>query len=171
MTDKEMEVFFKKVEKKAFLIIKMSVKDEDNAFDILQDSMLSFISSYKSKEIEEATPLFYKIVQNKIKDWHRKQILTLKIFFKDEEEEIEPISEDNPLIIFERYRFLSDMQREIDLLSNRQKEVFLLKTIEEFTFKEIAEILSSNENTIKTHYKRAIDILKNKFYGENYEKF
>lgn len=63
------------------------------------------------------------------------------------------------------------VKAELDRLSPEQKEIIILKTWEDYKFHEIAKILSTSENTIKSHYYRALKILKaniEKQYGKQY---
>lgn len=47
-------------------------------------------------------------------------------------------------------------------LSSKQRQIVILKCCSQLTFREIAKIIHSPESTVKSRYKRAIDILRKK---------
>jgi RNA polymerase sigma-70 factor (ECF subfamily) len=168
MNENEVNRFLKGIEKKSLTIIRYHTKNSDDSFDILQDSMISFVSKYSKVKEEEAAPLFYRITQNKINDWHRKKSSFLKIFNPEKNiEDVNIIDEKGTLE--EDYGSFYNTKKikiVIDKLSKRQKEVFLLKVIEEFTSEEVGKILKCSESSVKTHYKRAVDILRDELSDE-----
>ena len=66
-----MEQFLKSVERRAFRMAQIATGTRDDALDVLQDAMLEFVRAYAHKPMDEWKPLFYRIVQNKIRDWRR----------------------------------------------------------------------------------------------------
>lgn len=65
----------------------------------------------------------------------------------------------------EDYSFIYDY---INRLQPPYWEIVTLKTLNEYTFAMIAQIIDLNENTVKTHYYKALGILR-KEIGELYE--
>jgi len=47
------------------------VRDRDEAFDIVQDSMIRLVRRYARGPSDEWRPLFYRILQNRIRDIQR----------------------------------------------------------------------------------------------------
>ena len=47
-------------------------------------------------------------------------------------------------------------------LSDKQKQIVIMKCCNQLTFREIARIMHSPESTVKSRYKRAMDILRKK---------
>lgn len=170
MNKSELNAFLEGVEKKALTITKMHTKNVDDAFDIIQEAMISFVSNYEELNKDEAQKVFYKILQNKINDWHRKSKSFFNIFSKSEEvnDSGKLVDFDNPEKIYEKDQMFSRFKESLNNLSQRQKEVFLLKNIENFTLKEVAEIIDCSESTAKTHYQRAVEILETEIKGDSY---
>ena len=68
-----MEQFLASVEKKAFRMAEISTQNADDALDIVQDTMMKLVQKYAHKPPEEWAPLFYRILQSRITDFHRKR--------------------------------------------------------------------------------------------------
>jgi RNA polymerase sigma-70 factor (ECF subfamily) len=141
--------FFKEHEKQAYLIAVKYIKNKDDAFDIVQEAMISMYKNYEDVNQLEAKPLFYKILNSKMTDKYR-QLKRLWNRFSSEEIEMEYNC------VSETRKEIELLQKELDKLSSTQQRVFLLKTVEEMTFKEIAISLSMSESTAKTHYSRGL---------------
>lgn len=149
------ENFFKNHDKKAYVIAYNYLNNKEDALDAIQDAMLSMYKNYShiSSE-EEARALFYKVLNNKLTDKYR----SLKRFwnrFTDTEEEQTILCDAENIVE------CSLLSKRFKMLSSIQKRVFLLKTVQELTFKEIAQILENSESTCKTHYNRALKKLQN----------
>ena len=65
--------FLASVEKRAFIMARTSTGNEDAALDIVQDSMFQMVKSYSQRPCEQWPPLFFRIVNNRITDHHRKR--------------------------------------------------------------------------------------------------
>ena len=173
-----MEAFLKSVEKKAFRIIQIATGGADDALDILQESMMAFVRRYSTKDESEWRPLFYKVVQNKIRDWLRKEKLKRLFFFsipahQQDESEIMPDPIDtvpdlqtaNPLTGAKTSQALARLHIVIKQLPARQQQVFLLRAWEGLSTQETATAMNCTEGTVKTHYFRAVNRLKEELEG------
>ena len=78
--NEQLNQFFIGHEKKAYTIALMSVKNKDDALDIVQDVMIKFVEKYKNKKTELWPPLFFRMVQNRITDLHRANTQRKKYF-------------------------------------------------------------------------------------------
>ena len=65
--------FLVSVEKRAFRIARIAVRHDDDALDIVQDAMLQLARRYAQRPSEEWRPLFYRILQNRVRDYQRRQ--------------------------------------------------------------------------------------------------
>lgn len=158
--------FFKENEKKFYKKIFFTVKNEDIALDILQDSMIKLMENYSEKPIEELPLLFHTIVSNCTNDYFRKKNNKTIQYVSDFSAEIE--NEDQFLeslsvqhlgdISFNSHysnELLIIIQEGVEMLPLRQKEAFLLRYMNELSIIETAEIMKCSEGSVKTHCSRA----------------
>ena len=122
------------------------VKNNDDAEDICQET---FISVYKnlSKFREESTiyTWIYRIAINKTYDFFKKRKLEFEI--NDEVLSLpEDINFDTKVILEEKLK----------LISEKEKEIVILKDIYGYKLKEIAEIKNMNLSTVKSVYYKAL---------------
>ena len=74
-----MEAFLREVETRAFRIAWVSVRDRDEALDIVQDSMIRLVRRYARRTSAEWRPLFYRILQNRIRDSQRRRSVRSRV--------------------------------------------------------------------------------------------
>ena len=122
------------------------VKNDDDAEDICQET---FISVYKnlSKFREESNiyTWIYRIAINKTYDFFKKR----KIEFEINDDVLslpEDINFDTKVIL----------QEKLKLISEKEREIVILKDIYGYKFKEIAEMKSMNLSTVKSVYYKAL---------------
>ena len=70
-TARRLNAFLAEVERRAFHIARLAVSDREEALDIVQDVMLAFADRYARKPLDQWRPLFYRCLDNRIKDWYR----------------------------------------------------------------------------------------------------
>lgn len=84
----------------------------------------------------------------KIQDKHQDKLIETILFSNIEESEVEK----------DMYKRL---QQILNLLPEKQREVVMLHIVEKKKIKEIAQQMNIAETTVKTHFKRAMTILRN----------
>lgn len=165
----QFDQFFKSNEQSAFKMSVALIKHREDALEIVQDSMLNLVRHYAHKPSEEWTLLFYRIVQNKIKDHQRKKSFRnlFHIFSNqqddDNEDDIIERSQDQQPTPDEQLQQSNNMQHilsALNVLPLRQKQTFILRAWQEFSVKETAFTLSISEGSVKTHYSRALAQLR-----------
>ena len=77
--EQELNRFFADVEKRALRIAEIGTRDRDEALDIVQDAMLKLASRYANKDSQQWAPLFFRILQNGVRDFHRRRIVRNKV--------------------------------------------------------------------------------------------
>src|SRR5580698_1007292 len=91
--------FLASVELKAFKIAQAALRHEDDALDAVQDAMLQLARAYADRPHEEWKPLFYRILENRIRDMQRRRTVRGRViawlpFRRDEDdEESDPIAQ------------------------------------------------------------------------------
>ncbi|ATV71127.1 MAG: RNA polymerase sigma factor [Fusobacterium sp.] len=122
------------------------VKNDDDAEDICQET---FISVYKnlSKFREESNiyTWIYRIAINKTYDFFKKR----KIEFEINDDVLslpEDVNFDTKVIL----------QEKLKLISDKEREIVILKDIYGYKLKEIAEMKNMNLSTVKSVYYKAL---------------
>jgi RNA polymerase sigma-70 factor (ECF subfamily) len=165
----ELEAFLRDVEKRALRIAAMMIRDADEALDIVQDAMIRLTVRYRSRPSEEWRPLFYRILKNRIRDWHRRRAVrnrVLSFFGGQDDDETDPLaavpgpSEDNPLERLEADESLAALGKALEQLPARQREAFMLRTFEGLDVAETALAMECSEGSVKTHHSRAVHRLR-----------
>jgi RNA polymerase sigma-70 factor (ECF subfamily) len=175
-TRKEMNDFLASVERRAFKQCMFSVREEQAALDIVQDSMLKLSESYSARPAAELPLLFQRIVQNGIRDHYRRSkvrstwtTLLSSLGISREGEESDPLDtmeiEDDrsvptsPADQLEQGQVMSAIEEAIAKLPERQRQAFILRYWEEFDVSETAKAMGCSEGSVKTHCSRATHAL------------
>ncbi|WP_066917891.1 RNA polymerase sigma factor [Steroidobacter denitrificans] len=166
-----LERFLLDTEKRAFRIARITVRDDDDALDIVQDAMLQLARRYGGRPSQEWRPLFYRILQNRIRDCLRRRKVRSRIMAwlpaRKEEGERQPdpwndVPDGRPqpaehLAIDEAMQLLEDTLADLPV---RQREAFTLRTLEGLDVAQTAQAMGCSEGSVKTHYSRAVHRLR-----------
>ncbi|HEY4449872.1 MAG TPA: RNA polymerase sigma factor [Steroidobacteraceae bacterium] len=163
--------FLAGVELKAFKIAQMALRHEDDALDAVQDAMLQLARAYADRPASEWKPLFYRILENRIRDMQRRRTVRGRVIawlpFRGEEDEDEPdpISqapspEPQPLRRLELDEAVGALQKALEELPRRQQQAFMLRTLEGLDVAATAAAMGCSEGSVKTHYFRAVQALR-----------
>ena len=170
--------FLAGVELKAFKIALAALRHQDDALDAVQDAMLQLARAYADRPAEEWKPLFYRILENRIRDMQRRRTVRARVMawlpFRgdDEDEEPDPIAQapspdPPPVRKLEIEEAMRALQKALAELPRRQQQVFLLRTLEGLDVAETARAMGCSEGSVKTHYFRALQRLREQL-GELY---
>jgi RNA polymerase sigma-70 factor (ECF subfamily) len=163
--------FLASVELKAFKIAQAALRHEDDALDAVQDAMLQLARAYADRPHEEWKPLFYRILENRIRDMQRRRTVRGRVIAwlpfrgEDEDEEPDPIAqapstEPQPLKRLELDEAMAALERALGELPRRQQQAFMLRTLEGLDVAETATAMGCSEGSVKTHYFRAVQTLR-----------
>ena len=168
-TPNTLDEFLKCVELKAYRIALMAVGEHAEALDILQDSMFKLADRYSDKPPVEWKPLFYRILQNRIKDWHRHQkVKSLVYFWKndpaddgiEEYADFRDRAEDRPEGALTKQQQQNSVLQALQGLPEKQQQCFLLRSWEGMSVAETAIAMGCSQGSVKTHYFRAVTKLR-----------
>ena len=168
--------FLQSVERKAFVMARYALRNEDDALDAVQDAMLKLCERYIDRPHQEWPPLFYRILQNGITDRCRPRgIQRLKRWMlgggdsgsemaQDDSvrDTMDSLPSDLPgpqdeLSVTQRTGRINELLAE---LPARQREVFLLRSWQGLSVKETAEAMNISDGSVKAHLSRAVTGLR-----------
>jgi len=164
--------FLAGVERRAYRIAQMALRNEDDALDVVQGAMLRLARSYGQRPSEEWQPLFYRILYNGIRDAQRRRTVRSRIFAlwpgssRDGDEEpndpYEHVADGAPepsarLMAAEA---MEKLESALGQLPARQQEAFTLRCLEGLDVAATAAAMGCSEGSVKTHYFRALQTLR-----------
>ena len=177
--ERQLGEFLAEVERRALRIAEIAVRDRDEALDLVQDAMIKLVQSYSDRDSEEWPPLFYRILQNGVRDWHRRQAVRNRVmvwFGKakpgDNDYDVIAAAPDpagrSPDEQLENSEAMQDMEIAVHELPTRQREAFMLRTFEGLDVAGTATAMGCSQGSVKTHYSRAVHALREKL-GEHWK--
>ena len=130
------------------------VKEEEMALDIVQEVVCRAYKSIENlKEPKFFNTWIMRIAINISTDFYNKKI---KVVCMEQDELISKMEvkhDDNDVRLF--------LMESLDNLEEKYKKIIILKYFDDLTFKDIAEILSMPESTVKTNLYKGLSILRN----------
>lgn len=160
------------IERKAFKIARFSSGSNEEALDLVQEAMFHFVKHYTSRPEEEWRPLFYKVLQSRITDWHRRTSIRRRFLCwigrgpGDEEEGVDPLQDaadtasPDPAECLIRQEFTEALEKALRALPIRQRHAFILRAWEGMDVRQTAHVMGCSEGSVKTHYSRAVHTLQ-----------
>lgn len=170
-TEATLDRFLRGVERRALRMAELGCGQRDAAFDLVQDAMLAFVRRYADRAPTEWAPLFHRVLDNRLTDWHRRQRVRgrwMFSFFHDADDDGDPLdalvddAEPGPL------GRLADDQAGVVLdaalraLPLRQRQAFLLRVWEGLDVADTAIAMRCSEGSVKTHLSRALARLRDR---------
>ncbi|MEM7363123.1 MAG: RNA polymerase sigma factor [Pseudomonadota bacterium] len=167
-----MDRFLAGVEQRAYAMTVMSIRNADDALDVIQDAMITLASKYGHRPETEWAPLFFRILKNKTTDFVRRRNVKDRLFgffgVRDDEHSVEgdPIDNlkaamgDSPEMQHALSGTRADLMAALAMLPDRQRDAFLLREVEGFPVADTAVAMGCSESSVKTHYSRAITNLR-----------
>jgi len=175
-SSRELDAFLASVEKSAFHIARLATRDGDEALDIVQEAMIKLVRKYASRPAAEWKPLFYRILNNRLTDWHRRRAVRGRVMmlFKPGDDERDPIAHapdprgQSPLDQLGIDNAMEALGEALTQLPRRQREAFLLRNLEGLNVAETATAMGCSAGSVKTHYSRAVHRLR-ALLGEHWQ--
>lgn len=169
-----MNHFLADIEGRAFRMAQIATGNRDDALEIVQDTMMKLVQKYNQHPATEWKALFYSILNTRILDWHRRQSVRNRfrswLNWHDDEENTLADALDlhagnanhAPDIQLQDSQFMASLNIELSALPLRQQQVFLLRIWEGMDINETAAIMRCSASSVKTHYARALEKLREK---------
>jgi RNA polymerase sigma-70 factor (ECF subfamily) len=177
--ERQLDEFLADVERRALRIAEIAVRDRDEALDLVQDAMIKLVRNYSERGSDEWRPLFYRILQNGVRDWHRRQAVRNRVMVwfqkaKNDDSDYDVIAAApdpdgrTPDQELQNSEAMQDIEFAVHALPARQREAFMLRTFEGLDVAGTATAMGCSEGSVKTHYSRAIHTLRDKL-GEHWQ--
>jgi RNA polymerase sigma-70 factor (ECF subfamily) len=139
--------------------------------DLVQDAMFGFVRHYAAKPAADWTPLFYRVLDSRINDWHRRRTVRgrwLAVWTKtgDDEDGVDEIaqapdqSDPGPLLRLAGNEASLALDAALKKLPTRQRQAFLLRVWEGFDVATTANVMRCSDGSVKTHLSRALTALR-----------
>jgi RNA polymerase sigma-70 factor (ECF subfamily) len=177
---RELESFLKEVERRAFRIAEIALRNADDALDVVQEAMIQLARTYADRPSAEWKPLFHRILQNRIHDYQRRRRTRSKVIAwwtggtREDDEDAAPDPIDNavsaeaaPGTRLENEQAMAALETALARLPDRQQQAFLLRSLEGLDVAETAAAMGCSEGSVKTHYFRALKSLREQL-GEHW---
>lgn len=175
-TLQKLDRFLAQVQGRAYRIAQIATKNPDDALDLVQDAMFKLVEKYSTREEQEWGPLFYRILQSRINDWHRRNTVRRRVMGwlrpsdeggEDPLEQIEDESGRSPEQLLQIDGSMEKLRAALQALPMRQQQVFLLRVWEGLDVRETALAMACAEGSVKSHYSRAVHTLRQQL-GEHW---
>jgi len=160
------------VERRAFRIAQLALRDTDDAHDVVQVAMLQLAQKYSSRPVAEWKPLFYRILYNGIHDQQRRRGVRRRFFGllpgagrADEEPGDDPLQQvrdarPEPVQQLETAEAMQQLETALGQLPPRQLEAFSLRCLGGARCRRHGGRDGCSEGSVKTHYFRALQMLR-----------
>jgi RNA polymerase sigma-70 factor (ECF subfamily) len=169
---RELEKFLAEIERRAFRMAQIALRDADDALDVVQDAMLKLTKNYASKPSSEWRPLFYRILENGIRDLQRRRSVRKRIMTwlpgpkedpdNEAQDPLDNVADSATPIpdALMQHQALEQLEESLRSLPTRQREAFMLRNFEGMDVAETAKAMGCSEGSVKTHYSRAVHALR-----------
>lgn len=169
---RELDKFLAEVERRAFRLAQVQLRDADDALDVVQDAMLKLVRNYSAKPSAEWRPLFYRILENGIRDLQRRRSVRKRVMAwlpgpKDDpdheaEDAIDTVADGAPAVpdLLMQRQAMQHLESSLRSLPARQREAFMLRNFEGLDVADTATAMGCSQGSVKTHYSRAVHSLR-----------
>ena len=161
--------FLAGIEGRALRIAEFGAGNREDALDIVQDTMLKLVQRYADRPQQEWAPLFHRILQSRIADFHRREAVRRRwrVWIRGGDEERGDPLENQPAPASAGPERRSDadamagtLEQTLTALPLRQQQAFLLRMWEGMSVAETAGAMGCSEGSVKTHLSRAMHRLR-----------
>jgi RNA polymerase sigma-70 factor (ECF subfamily) len=154
------QLLYNKYWEKLYSIALLKVLDEDEASDIVQDLFVTIWIKRKELNINNNVDLYlFRSLKNRITNFYKRKYLT--------EEKINEFSINNPdktnsdaesICSYKEVELI--INKELENMPEKMKQVFLLSRDEQLSSKKISEMLSISDQTVRNQISKAIKRIK-----------
>jgi RNA polymerase sigma-70 factor, ECF subfamily len=160
--DQELDAFLAGEEKRAYHMAELSTRSREEALDIIQDAMIKFVEKYANKEKTAWRPLFYRVVNSRIMDWHRRRQVRCVVthLFGDDGPDAFVSSRPDPPRDLTNVSAMKALEYALGNLPLRQRQAVLHRLWDGMNTQETAIAMGISAGSVKTHYSRGLKSLQ-----------
>ncbi|MDQ6647819.1 MAG: RNA polymerase sigma factor [Pseudomonadota bacterium] len=169
-TPATLDAFLAQVERRAFRMAEMQLRQREDAMDAVQDAMLRLVKHYRDKPAAEWAPLFWGILRRRVIDLQRRRkVRSIVVNWlgggQDNADDALPVWEPadqgpGPLDRLYDVQSYAAMAAAVGALPPRQREAFMFRVLEGLDVAETAGAMGCSEGSVKTHLSRAMHRLR-----------
>lgn len=166
-SNEQLDHFLRSVERQAYVTARTMTGDAEEAFDVVQDAMMRFARRYARRPEKEWRPLFFRILVNRCRDFHRRRGVRARVMsWRRADDGRDPVDSapapryQDPAVEAAGEQSLAALERAMEKLPGRQKEAFVLRCLEGLDVAGTAQAMGCSEGSVKTHYSRALAALR-----------
>lgn len=150
--DDDLVEWIRQNKKQLYWLAYSYVKNEQDALDIVQDSIQKAMQNYQQLLNKE-----------KLKSWFYRIVINTSLDFLKKFRRVQVTDDDTLLYLSssteDQYENL-DLAGALERLPTKYREIVILRYFEDLKIEEVAYILNENSNTIKTRLYKALKILR-----------
>lgn len=167
--ERTLDQFLKSVERRALRMAELATCQRDEALDLVQEAMFGFVRHYATKPAAEWTPLFYRVLDSRLNDWHRRRQVRsrwLSAWTRNADDEADEIAQapdthdPGPLLRLAGNEAAQALEGALTRLPRRQRQAFLLRVWEGLDVAATAQAMRCSQGSVKTHLSRALAALR-----------
>nr|WP_321228188.1 RNA polymerase sigma-70 factor [uncultured Psychroserpens sp.] len=156
--EKTFETVYKQYSKELRRFIFFKTQDLDKAEDILQETFIKLWDNCGKVNYDSVKGYLYTIATNTFLNTIKHD----KVVRKHQDALVMHKNNESPEFIMLEKEFMDKLERTIDALPEKQKEVFLLSRIEKKKYKEIADQLDISVKAVEKRMHLALVVIREK---------
>ena len=167
----ELDRFLRGVERRALRHVELAGLSRDDALDVLQEALLAFVRRYRGNPSAEWPLLFWRVLDSKLVDAHRRRSLAGRWFGwlglgdvdgEDAMAAIPDPAEPGPAARLGDREAGAALDLALRSLPLRQRQAFLFRVWEGLDVAQTAQAMGISEGSVKTHLFRALQALRSR---------
>lgn len=174
----QLDRFLAGTETRAFVRARYALQHEQDALDAVQEAMYKLVRRYRRRPAEQWPGLFYRILENQIKDMQRHRTVRQKVLgwlpgYATDDEDTDPMARVadaaavDPQQAAQSSAAIMALEAALQTLPRRQQQAFLLRAMQQLSVHDTALAMGVSPGSVKTHYSRALTKLREQL-GEHW---
>lgn len=179
-THTALDGFLAGIERRALRMAECALGNREDALDVVQEAMIQLCRKYAQRKQDEWRPLFYRILQNRIRDHYRRTAVRnrFRSWLRpgtgqdgtdggpvDAMQTVADPVASQPDRLLQREAAMLRLQSVLLRLPQRQQQAFMLRVWEGMDVAETAAVMKCSTGSVKTHLARALQRVRGQLEG------